>query len=392
MYYPRRLYPKLLAHAQTPLVTVITGMRRTGKTTLVNQLLKDLPNPNSLFLDLQRADIRELFRLPNYDAIRLAIIQRGLHPDRPMIVALDEIQLAPQIPEVVKYLYDHYQIKFIVTGSSSYYLKNLFTESLAGRKKVFELFPLNFNEYLTFKGESLPETDWLNHNFNPDLYHRFHRHYEDFIRWGGFPQVTLAETPAEKQDLLSDILSSYLNLDVKSLADFADERNLLNLAQLLTKRIGSRLDISRLANETGLSRPTIANYLTFFEKTYLIATLPVFSLSIDRQIVKARKIYFVDTGLANTLGAISSGAQFENTIHHQLSLQKPLTYFSLKSGQEIDFVYDGRFALEVKETPLLQDQKSLSQISLIAKLEQHRLIGRYPSPKFNQYIWGGAIG
>ena len=115
MFYKRKIYPDLLSHAQTPLVTVLTGMRRTGKTTLIQQLLLDLPAKNSLYLDLQRPDNRELFSQKNYEAIRESFIARGLSADKPMIIALDEMQLAPDSPGAIKYLSDHHNIKFIVT-------------------------------------------------------------------------------------------------------------------------------------------------------------------------------------------------------------------------------------------------------------------------------------
>lgn len=391
MVYKRSLYPSLLQHAQTPLVTVLTGMRRTGKTTLIKQLLLDLPNKNSLFFDLQRADIRELFSLKNYDDIRLALISRGLSDKQQMIVALDEIQLLPEITGVIKYLLDTHQIKFIITGSSSYYLKNLFSESLAGRKKVFELFPLSFGEFLTFKNLKLPKIDWLKSNFSFDIFNRFSAYYEEFIRFGGFPQVVLAQTENEKRDLLSDIMSSYINIDIKTLADFADERNYYNLAKLLARRVGSRVELTKLASESGLSRHTVANYISFFEKTYLIATLPVYTHSIDREIVKSKKLYFVDTGLANSLAELSSGAQFENTVFNQVTCQGKLRYYALKTGQEIDFVLDEKTALEVKETPTELDQLGLNRISKTANLSNSRLIGRYRSPIFTNYIWGGGI-
>ncbi len=391
MVYNRTIYPNLLNHANTPLVTVLTGMRRTGKTTLVKQLLLDLPNQNSLFLDLQRADIRELFSLQNYDAIKDALLARGLSNQHQMVVALDEIQLLPKITGVIKYLLDTYEIKFIVTGSSSYYLKNLFSESLAGRKKVFELYPLSFGEYLTFKKQDPINSNWLSLDFSLDAYNRFSAYYEDYIRFGGFPQVVLAENDDEKRDLLSDIMSSYINIDIKTLADFADERNYYNLAKLLARRVGSRIEYTKLASESGLSRHTVANYVAFFEKTYLIETVPVFTQSIDREIVKSKKLYFVDTGLANSLVELSSGAQFENTVFNQLVRQGLVQYYALKTGQEVDFVFDQKIALEVKETPVDSDNSTLARISQIAKLNSCRLIGRYHSPKFNNFIWGGDI-
>lgn len=391
MVYPRTIYPSLFEHVKSPLVTVLTGMRRTGKTTLIRKLLEDHPNKNSIFLDLQRADIRDLFSMKNYDAIPGALASRGLDPNKPMIVALDEIQLAPQIPGIIKYLYDHHGIKFIITGSSSYYLKHLFTESLAGRKKVFELFPLDFSEFLTFKEIPHGHVDFISTKFDMSEYGRLSSYYEEYVSFGGFPQVVLAASEIEKKDILSDILSSYINIDIKTLADFSDERAYYNLARLLARRVGSRIEYTKIAKESGLSRPTVTNYLAFFEKTYLISTVPVYTKSIDREIVKSRKLYFIDTGLANTLGEISSGAQFENTVYNQISRKGSVQYYALKTGHEIDFVYEKSMALETKETPIDGDLASLDRMAKKAKLPNFRLIGRHSSPHFEDYIWGGMI-
>ena len=391
MFYTRKIYPELLSHAQTPLVTVLTGMRRTGKTTLVQRLLLDLTNKNSLYLDLQRPDNRELFDQKNYEVIRGEFIARGLSDDQPMIVALDEIQLSPDSPGAVKYLSDHHNIKFIVTGSSSYYLKNLFSESLSGRKKLFELYPLDFGEFLTFKEIPFSKGNWKEGEFNNLEYNRLSFYYEEYIRFGGFPQVVIAQAEAEKHDILSDIMSSYVNIDIRSLADFSDERNLYALAKLLAGRVGNRVEYSNLSRITGLSRPTVTNYVRFFEKTYLVNTIGVYTKSADREIVKSRKLYFCDTGLANVLARISSGAQFENTLFNQLVQFGQVRYYALKTGNEIDFVLDENLAIEAKETPVETDLAHLTRMSDIAGVSNLRLVGRHRSPKFMNYAWAGSI-
>jgi len=391
MFYTREIYPKLLSHAQIPLVTVLTGMRRTGKTTLIQRLLEDLKNKNSLYLDLQRPDNRELFDEKNYDAIREAFIARGLLKDRPMIIALDEIQLAPDSPSAIKYLSDHYKIKFIVAGSSSYYLKNLFSESLSGRKKLFELYPLTFGEFLTFKEIPYSKTNWQENKFNNLEYARLSAYYEEYIRFGGFPQVVLAKTETEKRDVLSDIMSSYVNIDIRSLADFSDERNLYSLAKLLAQRVGNRVEYSNLSRLTGLSRPTVTNYVRFFEKTYLIRTVGVYTKSVDKEIVKARKLYFCDTGLANTLAELSGGTQFENTLFNQLMGVGKIQYYALKTGQEIDFILDGKLAIEAKETPVEADLPYLTRIASTAHVSNIKLVGRHQPPKFTNCAWAGSI-
>lgn len=392
MFYKRKIYSELLLHAQTPVVTVLTGMRRTGKTTLVQQLLLDIPNKNSLYLDLQRPDNRELFSEKNYEAIRESFIARGLSANKTMVIALDEIQLAPDSPSVIKYLSDHHKIKFIVTGSSSYYLKNLFSESLSGRKKLFELHPLDFGEFLIFKGIKFSQTDWEEGEFNSLEYNRLSSYYEEYIRFGGFPQVVLAQSEAEKRDFLLDIMSSYINIDVRSLADFSDERNLYSLAKLLAGRVGSRVEYTNLSQLIGLSRPTVTNYISFFEKTYLISTVPVYTKSVDREIVKSRKLYFCDTGLANSLTDLSSGAQFENTLFNQLTRIGQVQYFALKTGHEIDFILRNSLAIEAKETPLASDLTHLAHMATTnAQISDFRLVGRHKSPRFTNYAWAGSI-
>lgn len=390
MIFPRKIYKSLLEHAQTAQVTVLTGMRRTGKTTLIKQLLEDLPNKNSIYLDFQRLDIRELFEEKNYEAIRNNLISQNLKQEN-MIVAIDEIQLVPDSPSVIKYLYDHYQIKFIVTGSSSYYLKNLFSESLSGRKKIFELFPLDFGEFLTFKNVSFKTNDWTKLKFDKLEHNRLSSYYGEFIRFGGFPQVVLSETENQKLDNLKDIFSSYISIDIRALADFSDERNLYNLAKLLASRVGSRVDYSKISRLSGLSRPTVTNYISFFEKTYLIKTIGVFTRNIDREIVKSRKLYFCDTGIANILADLNSGSQFENSLYNQLSRTNEIQYYSLKSGNEIDFVIDNQIAIEAKETPTVDDLSKLGLVSKVAKLSKMKLIGRNISPRFDDYVWGGSI-
>ena len=133
------------------------------------------------------------------------------------------------------------------------------------------------------------------------------------------------------------------------------------------------------------------NIIYFFEKTYLIQTIGVHTSSIDREIVKTRKLYFCDTGLANVLSEINSGAQFENTAFNQLSRIGQVQYYSLKNGNEIDFILDEKLAIESKETPIEDDLRKLESISKIAKVNKFTLIGRHKSPKFKKYVWGGCI-
>lgn len=391
MYYQRKIHPNLSTHLKRKQITIITGMRRVGKTTLVKQLLNEIVSHNKIYFDLERLDNRELFGEKNYDAIIYTLKQRGLNFNNKTYIVLDEIQLVKNIPSVLKYLYDNYNIKFIVTGSSSFYIKNLFTESLAGRKKIFELYPLDFGEFLTFKGISYQKNKLFSHSFNSGEYERLKTYYKEFIEYGGFPEVALTENTEEKKDLLSDIVSSYVNIDIKSLADFRSQKNIYRLIKMLASRVGTRLDYSKLSRLTGISRATIQNYIDFFEKTYLIARLPVFTKNPDREIVKAHKLYFCDTGIVASLSEIDSGSKFENAVFSQLHHHGELRYYALKNGREIDFILNKTIAVECKESPMQSDKKRLERLAHIPGMKKYYLIGRRKTPRFNDYIWGGDI-
>jgi predicted AAA+ superfamily ATPase len=354
--------------------------------------LTDISSENKAYIDLERLDNRELFSQKNYDNIIHELEARGLLRKEKMYLAIDEIQMLPSAPSILKYLHDTFDVKFIVTGSSSYYLKNLFSESMAGRKKIFELYPLDFGEYLDFQKIFFRKDEkWENKKFNASEYERVRHYYEKYIEFGGFPEVVLAKSDEERRDLLSDIVSSYVNIDIKSLADFRNEKNIFNLMKMLSSRIGTKLDYSKLSRLSGLSRPTVTNYIDFFEKTYLLERVPVMSKNFDREIVKAQKLYFCDNGIAGFLTDLSGGSKFENAVFNQLRHFGKLQYFSLKNGREIDFILDDKIGLEVKESPTPQDQNKLNALCEDAQIPDGHLIGRNNVPNFSDFIWGGEI-
>ncbi len=175
-------------------IVVLTGMRRTGKTTLMRMIYDSINSENKVFLDLQNILDQKLFDEIDYNNIFANLKSYGINPAKKVYIFIDEIQFKPEVAGAVKYLYDHYDVKFFITGSSSFYLKNLFPESLAGRKVTFELFPLFFEEFLTFKNISIEFTN----NFNEKSisknfieYQKLSKYYEEYIKFGGFPQVVL---------------------------------------------------------------------------------------------------------------------------------------------------------------------------------------------------------
>ncbi|MGK9368402.1 ATP-binding protein [Melioribacter sp. Ez-97] len=391
-YKERLIYTDLREHLSRKQITVITGLRRTGKTTLLKKLFEEFKTDNKIYIDLERIDNRELFSEKNYDNIILSLASRGLDFKEEALIGIDEIQLLPGIVSAIKYLYDNYRIKFIITGSSSYYIKNLFGESLAGRKKVFELNTLCFREFLHFKGIPYTSPKTIGRQFLPAEYERLKKHYEEFIRYGGFPEVVLARTIKDKIDIIDDILSSYLNIDIKNIADIRDQKNLFNLLKMLAVRAATRLDYTKLSSLTGISRPSVYNYIDLLEKTFVITRVPVFTKNPDREIVKAPKIFINDNGLLNRLTEVGSGVQFENAVFNQLKFHGKLQYYSLKTGKEIDFILNGKTAIEVKERATVQDKNQIKTLAKRIGISKIIIAARYPTPSFNDFTWGGDLG
>lgn len=375
MIIRRKLFGELEKYLASKQAIVVTGMRRVGKTTLLRYFFEKIESKNKIFLDLEDPLNREVFEKRNYEAVKTAFERRGVDFSQKAYIFLDEIQFTPSLPSVVKYLYDHNDIKFFLTGSASFYLKNLFSESLAGRKYLFELYPLDFEEFLKFKGVrfKLPKFE---EKIDPNTHALFSPLVEEYLLWGGMPEVVLLISPEEKKKALRDIFSSYFQKEVQTLGDFRKNEVVRNLIILLSKRIGQKIDIQRLSQELGVARVTIYEYLDFLAGTYFISLLPAFG-GKDVVVRKQRKIYFIDTGFFSILSIPPSGAVFENSVYQNLRTWGEVFYYQ-KGSQEIDFVAkregDMLFALETKETATFSDLRKLGRIAQRLKIKRYFLV------------------
>ncbi|MCX5866848.1 MAG: ATP-binding protein [Proteobacteria bacterium] len=375
MIYPRKLGSRLIRELDSPRITLLTGMRQTGKTTLIRHIFGKVQNENKLFLDLENPLNQSIFEEKNFDNILSNLRELGIDPEKKIFLFLDEIQLAPAITRAVKYLYDHYRVKFFLTGSSSYYLKNLFSESLSGRKIIYELFPLDFEEFLIFKGQEKkfsPTIEKKAKAKNRIAFEKQNKYYDEYLKSGGFPGVVLEKK--NKRSVLEDIFRSFFEKDVRTLADFKGIRELRDLIILLANRIGSKLDVSKLAREIGISRETVYSYLGFLEKTYFISLISPFSRSLNGEVRGAKKIYFCDTGLVNLLGKTAEGNIFENAVFLNLRDHGKINFYEKYKGPEIDFILDGKAALEAKIHGDSTDLKKLKRTATGLNLKNYYLI------------------
>lgn len=380
MVFERKKYKELKNLLRYDEIIVLTGMRRVGKTTLMQQVFKEVESSNKVMLNMDNPINQKLFEELDYDNILEKLLSYGVVTSEKAFVFIDEIQNVPGIVKAIKYLYDNFDIKFFVTGSSSYYLKNLFPESLAGRKFIVELFPLDFEEFLVFNGKtqkfpiSLEQKAQAKNLIKTE---KLKIYYEEYLQFGGFPQVVLASTPEKKEIYIKDIFSSYFEKDVKSLADFKHINALRDLILLLMKRIGSKLDISKISSILGLSRPTVYSYLSFLEQTYFIFLINLYSKNPDRETSGAKKAYLCDSGIINYLSRTDDGSIFENAVFNNLRNYGKISYYQNRHGTEIDFILnDLSTAIEVKSEALPQHVNKVRRLADSLDLNNYYVVSK----------------
>lgn len=387
MIIERSLYKKIKPYLNSLEAIIITGMRRVGKTFLLKYIYERIETDNKIYIDLENPLNQKYFEEENYEKIKITLESLGLVVKKRAYVFLDEIQHLKKLPSIVKYFYDHYKIKFFLTGSASFYLKNLFTESLAGRKYIFELFPLNFEEFLWFKSSKLKLPPG---KITKPLFETFNILYDEYLKFGGFPAVVLKESEAEKKISLEDIFSSYFQLEVLQLSDYRHTKVMRDLILLIAQRSGTRIDISKLARELGISWETANNYISFLESTYFIKLIKPFSLSKDVEIRHSSKVYLCDSGLLNNIAKVDEGKVFENSVFQNLRLKGELNYYQRKDGQEIDFILNKEKAFEVKIASGIHDEKRISRLSSSLKIKDWKIISKKYSDS-NNVIFGFMI-
>lgn len=378
MIFPRKIQKKLVGYIYSPEIIVVTGMRRVGKTTLYQSIFDSIESKNKAFFDMENPVVQKVFEETDYNNIAANLREYGILPDKKAFIFLDEIQAMPEIVKAVKYLYDHFGFKFFLTGSSSYYLKNLFPESLSGRKFVFELTPLDFEEFLIFKGaakkESLETFLEKDKCKNYIRYQKIKAFYEEYLNYGGFPQVVLENDTSKKNMHLQDIFKSYFEKDVRNLAKFREIHLFRDLLLLLMSRVSSKLDVTRIASELGTSRETVYSYLSFLQDTFFISLVQPFTKSADKLVSKAKKVYFCDTGFLKVFSRISEGHVFENAVYNNLRQYAEIRYYQKGAGMEIDFILENKIAMEVKLRGINSDLIKLENIARKLGLREQYVI------------------
>lgn len=381
--FKRAVFNTIKAQLQHKNALVITGMRQVGKTTLMKQLASawngkyiwfDFDNPLDQLL-FENRDFRIVYR----DLQNMA----GAEENERFMVCIDEIQNFPEITKVIKYLIDHYGLKFIVTGSSNYYLRNLFPESLSGRKFLFVLHPLSYREYLHFNSllrdaDLQPDFEEATLAHSPYAIIKRRELYEQYMEFGGFPEVALTKDFDTKRMILRNIFASFFEKDIKVFSELKDIKELRDLIILLGPRNGNILDVTRLASELGINRVKTYNYLEFLEGTFFLRLIPKHTQSADRSVAGGKKVYFTDSGMLNLITKTSTRQLLETTVANQLYHYGKISYYNKRNTAEIDFILNDEIALEVKNKAIEPDLRKLEKIANKLSIPRFYIISNTP--------------
>ena len=253
---------------------ILLGARQVGKTTLMKEICKN--KDEVLWLDADDPDTQLLFENPTSTRLRTII---GSHK----ILVVDEAQRIKDIGIKLKLISDQIKdVQLVATGSSSFELANQINEPLTGRKWEYQLYPISYSEMVSHHG-LLEEMRMVPHR----------------MVYGYYPEV-VTNTGNEKR-VLREIYNSYLYKDILKFDQIKKPEKVTKLLQALAFQIGNEVSYHELSKTVGLDNQTVEKYIDILEKAYIIFRLTAFSRNARKEIVKGRKIYFVDNGIRNAV-------------------------------------------------------------------------------------------
>jgi len=347
MYYKREIEDKIEQYLDSSEIIAIFGPRQVGKTTLLKEIYSRVKNP--IFLTFEDIELKILFEEDIKSFIAL-YIEPYEH------IFIDEFQYAKMGGKHLKYIYDMTDKKIFISGSSAMELSINAVKYLVGRIFVFNLYSFSFGEFLRAKDEKL-YTLYVkaDSTISTALSKKIYTHVEEYLTYGGYPRVILSKSEGEKKEVLKNLLSIYLLRDIKEIAKISDETKMYKLLKALSLQIGNIVVYNELSTLISVNAPQLKEYLSVFEKAFLIKSITPFFTNKRLEIVKNPEIFFLDMGLRNVIiknfsaleDRVDKGAILENFVFLQL-IDRDVKYYRTKNGAEVDFIIDDTIPLEIK--------------------------------------------
>lgn len=367
----RKIFTELLEHLHRKEYILITGARQVGKTTLLKQLADHLDDQklDHYYLTFENPDILQSINEHPENILRY-FRRTGYDKDKggKTFLLIDEVQLATNPSNFLKLLYDLHGdwLKIVATGSSAFYLDTKFKDSLEGRKRIFELYPLDFAEYLLFTGNEPLITDYeqmrQERGYTSLNFRILQKLFDEYLIYGGYPAVAIEPEYSEKKEILKDLVRSYLKRDVFDAND-SDYLKVVRLLKMLAFQSGQLVNANELSRTLRYALPTIGNYFYILQKCYHIQLIQPYFKNIRNEITRMPKVFFHDLGFRNALMDLwepvtnrpDKGQCIENAVFvrlRQLYGPENIRFWRTAAHNEIDFILvDGlnpSSAIEVK--------------------------------------------
>lgn len=277
MYIRQKQLEKFPLYLIPGKVLVLYGARRTGKTTMLREFLKNVSEP---YLSVTGEDItvRDFLSSHSIDKIKTFVGEQRL-------LVIDEAQVIPDIGQNLKLIVDHIpDVRVIATGSSAFDLARGIGEPLTGRKHTLCLFPLAQMEIGSIENRAQTAAN-----------------LESRLIYGSYPEVVLLTDNHKREQYLKELISAYLYKDILTLDGVRYSAKIGKLLQLIAFQIGREVSFSELGLHLGMNKGTVERYLDLLEKAFVIIRLGGFSRNLRKEIIKNSRFYFVDTGVRNAL-------------------------------------------------------------------------------------------
>lgn len=281
----REIYNEIIKFAKTKQIVALTGLRRVGKTSIIKKVISDylskgFPKKNILYFSFDEfSEIRLMDLLDIYERL----IEKKIKGEK-FIVAFDEIQKLKNWSEQLKVIYDLYpNIKFIVSGSESLFIRKKSKESLAGRIFEFKIGTLSFKEFLKFKGIKI-ENIWLQREL-------LKKEFLNYIKNNGFPEIINEKEEVIEKYVKEGVIEKIIYRDIPEVFEIKDTGLMRSLFNVIYNNPGQIIETQTLANELNVSRQVLSVYLEYLEESYLIRKLYNFSKNARKTQRKLKKYY-----------------------------------------------------------------------------------------------------
>ncbi|HBG06749.1 MAG: ATPase [Geobacteraceae bacterium GWC2_58_44] len=335
----RDILPACLRQLDSREIIVFKGVRRCGKSTLMAQVIRALLTRGVKPAAILRVNLEEPLFSAEYSIELLEQIYRAyrerVQPEGKCWLFMDEVQNVPGWESWVRGRSETEDIKIFVTGSSSQMLSRGIGTKLTGRNISFEVFPLSFSEFLRFNNLEIDtELDYMTKKAT------VRNLFNDYLKYGGFPEVVLKESTEDKELLLKSYFEDLLYRDIVSRYEIRDVANLRNLAVYLLTNVAKQTSTNKLKNNFTISQDKTENYVSAIMESYLLFQLLKFSYSLKSTMRAGFKPYAIDTGLRNRIAFAFSedmGWLVENVVMCHLKRQHEEVYYDSNST-ETDFI------------------------------------------------------